>query len=88
DIFIRYGGEEFMAILPGASTADIKLVAERFRRMVQESSLKHLNQEIKVTISIGITSYPENDASKMEDLIEKADQALYHAKETGRNRVI
>jgi len=88
DIFIRYGGEEFMAILPGASIQDIKLVAERFRRMVQESSLQHLNQEIKVTISVGITSYPENDASKIEDLIETADQALYQAKETGRNKVV
>lgn len=88
DIFIRYGGEEFMAILPGASTLDIKLVAERFRRMVEESALQHLNQEIKVTISIGITSYPENDVSKMEDLIEKADHSLYQAKETGRNKVV
>lgn len=88
DIFIRYGGEEFMAILPGASTTDIKLVAERFRRMVEESALQHLNQQIKVTISIGITSYPENDVSKMEDLIEKADHALYQAKETGRNKVV
>jgi len=88
DIFIRYGGEEFMAILPGASTQDIKLVAERFRRMVEESSFQHLNQEIKVTISIGITSYPENDISKVEDLIEKADHSLYQAKETGRNKVI
>ena len=88
DIFIRYGGEEFMAILPGASTQDIGLVAERFRRMVQESVLQHLNQEIKVTISIGITSYPENDASKIEDLIEKADHSLYKAKETGRNKVV
>jgi diguanylate cyclase (GGDEF)-like protein len=77
-----------MAILPGASHADIKLVAERFRRMVEESTLSHLNQEIKVTISIGITSYPENDAAKIEDLIEKADKALYQAKESGRNKVI
>ncbi|MBN2300730.1 MAG: GGDEF domain-containing protein [Acholeplasmataceae bacterium] len=88
DIFIRYGGEEFMAILPGASYKDTQLVAEKFRRMVQESSVQHLDQEIKVTISIGITSFPENDASKMEEIIEKADQALYRAKDSGRNCVI
>ncbi len=66
DILVRYGGEEFLAILPGASGKDTRLVAERLRRMTQESVVYHLEQEIKITVSIGVTSYPENGASKIE----------------------
>ncbi len=88
DILVRYGGEEFLAILPGASYADIREVAERFRRMVEETVLHQGDQEIRVTISIGVTSFPENNVATANELIDNADKAMYKAKETGRNKVI
>ncbi|HKM29420.1 MAG TPA: GGDEF domain-containing protein, partial [Bacilli bacterium] len=88
DIVIRYGGEEFMAILPGASQTDARQIAERLRRTVEETVIHHGGQEIKVTISIGINSFPENDVTNVNELIDAADKALYKAKETGRNKVV
>lgn len=88
DIVIRYGGEEFLAILPGASQTDARQIAERLRRTVEETVIHHGGQEIKVTISIGINSFPENDVTNVNELIDAADKALYKAKETGRNKVV
>lgn len=88
DIIIRYGGEEFLAILPGASRQDVLQVAERFRRTVEESVFHHGNQEIRVTISVGINSFPESDVNNVIGLIDGADKALYNAKDTGRNKVL
>lgn len=88
DIIIRYGGEEFIAILPGASREDTLLVAEKFRRTVEETVVHHFEQEIRVTISIGVSSYPYNDIENATELIELADKGLYKAKESGRNIVI
>ena len=87
DISIRYGGEEFMIILPGASIKDSSALAERLRRLVQEMSVTYLSHQIRFTISIGITSFPECSAKNTEDIISFADKALYQAKETGRNQV-
>lgn len=88
DILIRYGGEEFLAILPAASKKDGYLVGERLRRVVAETSIKEGAQEIRVTISIGVTAYPELSVESERDLVESADKALYIAKDTGRNRVV
>jgi len=88
DILVRYGGEEFMAILPGASIKDTAMVSERFRRMLQESVVHHLENEIKITVSIGVASYPNHSISKIEDLVDIADKALYKAKDNGRNCVM
>ena len=88
DFLIRYGGEEFLVILPGASKEDTHFVAERVRHMVEDSSIKHGEQQIKITISAGYSSYPENDVSDENSLVTIADKALYTAKESGRNRVI
>lgn len=87
DILVRYGGEEFLAILPGASLEGMKRVSEKIRRYVEENSINHNNQQIKVTISIGGTSYPEFDVDDVEKLIEQADFNLYESKDTGRNKV-
>jgi diguanylate cyclase (GGDEF)-like protein len=88
DILVRYGGEEFLAILPAASKEDGRQVAERLRRLIEETSIKDGNQNIRVTISAGATAFPENSVDGEQDLIQVADEALYTAKETGRNRVV
>ncbi len=88
DILVRYGGEEFMIVLPGASSEDAVAVAERLRHKVAESLLKHGQQQIPLTISAGAASYPEVSATDENQLIALADRALYAAKEGGRNRVV
>ena len=87
DFMLRYGGEEFLVILPGASYSDTQFVASRLVRMVDDNRIHHIDQELHVTISVGFTSYPENDVSDEKGLIDTADKALYIAKETGRNRI-
>jgi len=87
DFIIRYGGEEFMIILPGASKEDTVFIAERLRHMVEESSCSHGSQQIKITVSVGATSLPEFSAENESELIQQADEAMYRAKELGRNRV-
>lgn len=83
----RYGGEEFVIILPAAEEAGAGRLAERIRASVAEKMIDVGGEKpIQVTVSIGIASYPRS-ATSVRDIIEKADQALYAAKEEGRNRV-
>jgi len=88
DILVRYGGEEFLAILPAASSEDVQSIAERIRRAVEESTLSEGQQTIRVTISIGCASFPSQNVEEASMLVQAADDALYRAKETGRNRVL
>jgi len=88
DILMRYGGEEFLVILPAASKENARAVGEKLRRMVEETSVADGDQEIRVTISIGVTSFPELAVAGEQDLVKRADESLYSAKESGRNRVI
>ncbi len=88
DIVIRYGGEEFLIILHGADSGDAFTVCERIRHKVEDSVLKEGDQQINLSVSIGIAAYPEHPVTKEMELIDMADQALYHAKNTGRNKVI
>lgn len=88
DVLMRYGGEEFLVILPAASKANSHEVSERLRRMVEETSIAEGGQMIEVTISIGITSFPELNAESDRELVKRADEALYSAKQSGRNRVV
>ena len=69
DVLMRYGGEEFCAILPGASAGDSLKMAERIRFAVQESKVTYAEYEIKVTLSLGITSYPENNVENEQALL-------------------
>jgi diguanylate cyclase (GGDEF)-like protein/PAS domain S-box-containing protein len=78
DLAVRYGGEEFLVILPGTEQAQAYEIAERIRKTVEKNTI--------VTISIGVASY-DNSMKQKEDLIKKADSALYRAKQGGRNRV-
>lgn len=88
DIIARYGGEEFIALLPGTNLSGAVLVAERMINSIKEADLSH-NQspEGKVTISIGISTVQNPRSDSLFKLIKSADDALYNAKESGRNRM-
>ncbi|NLC33317.1 MAG: sensor domain-containing diguanylate cyclase, partial [Clostridiales bacterium] len=88
DILIRYGGEEFLCILPGASQNDAALIAERIRIMVKDSILKSDEQEIKTTVSLGTATYPNKQINDIQQFISLADSAMYTAKNSGRNKVV
>ena len=81
DPIARYGGEEFGIILPLTKKEEALILAERIRKAVET------NRGLKnITISIGMASFPENGDTK-ENLIAKADKALYEAKKLGKNRI-
>jgi len=86
DIFIRYGGEEFCVVLPGASSEDAYKMAERIRIAIQDSSVFYAEYELKVTISLGIASFPELSVKDEQELLKAADEALYISKNSGRNK--
>jgi len=86
DIVGRWGGEEFVIILPEADLEGAALIAERIRRMVAETVLTLGQEPDRVTISIGVAAL--NDSGRtLEILIDAADRALYAAKQAGRNQV-
>ncbi len=89
DIAARYGGEEFAAILPDTSVEGALHIAEAFRKAVQDLALTHSGSDSGVvTVSIGVATSEANSRSLTpENLIRLADQALYSAKHSGRNRV-
>jgi len=88
DSVARYGGEEFVVIMPETGTAGARAVAERIRDAVASGSITTTRGAVlDLTISIGMAAFPA-DARSEDDLIAAADQALYTAKQQGRNRVI
>lgn len=87
DLLIRLGGDEFMVVLLGASGNDVMEVGEAIRRTVNERTTSWGEQKIQVTVSIGGSSLATLDVKDEQELIEAADKALYHVKESGRNRV-
>ncbi|HWI65625.1 MAG TPA: diguanylate cyclase [Symbiobacteriaceae bacterium] len=86
DLCVRYGGEEFTAILPGADPAAGRRVAERLRQSVEQLRIWQDDQQVPVTISIGVASAPE-DGTSLDDLLGAADRRLILAKQAGRNRI-
>jgi len=89
DLLGRFGGEEFLVITPVEEVANAALVYERICHLVAEQPIEIYDLSISVTISCGVTSYvPDNDGTKLETLIARADEALYQAKDEGRNRVV
>ncbi len=87
DIAGRYGGEEFSIILPGTDIKGASNLAERIRKEVEKKEVKAFFETVKVTISAGISSYPLTTSS-IDELIEQADDALYEAKKSGKNKII
>jgi diguanylate cyclase (GGDEF)-like protein len=84
----RYGGEEFLIVLPGSSGATAEAVAERMRRAIAAQSESIGGATVKPTISAGVASTDAFPKAGPEDLINRADAALYAAKNAGRNRVV
>lgn len=86
DVLARFGGEEFLTLLPETPLEDGIVVAERFRKQIEESSVRFGGQEIKVTITLGVALYDSRLGADRS--IQLADKALYEGKESGRNKVI
>lgn len=89
DLPARWGGEEFVALLPGSPIDGAKIAAERIRTMLEQTLMATQGKQFKVTASLGVAAFggsasPEAGA----ELIAKADAALYEAKRTGRNKVV
>jgi len=87
DMACRYGGEEFLVGLSGAGMNDSAIIIERIRRAIETNHINWGGKQLHVTISCGIATYPIVRASVCEELITSADQALYAAKDFGRNQV-
>jgi two-component system cell cycle response regulator len=87
DLAARYGGEEFAMVLPETSLHDGLAVAERLRQAVSEMVFPSPLQNLTVTISQGISALPSPDIDSVDVLISAADEALYRAKQNGRNRI-
>jgi two-component system cell cycle response regulator len=83
----RYGGEEFIAILPHTAYDEARLTAERVRVKVASRSFRAGLEPIPVTVSVGVATYPSPKVDSANTLIREADLALYRAKQGGRNRV-
>lgn len=86
DIACRYGGEEFAVILSNVSRENIYAAYDRFREMVSEHLFEYESNQFHITVSIGIAY--SNNAESANDLLSQADQALYQAKDTGRNKTV
>ena len=87
DILARFGGEEFVILMPEATRTDAKKSAERLRKLVSETSMVHGGFDVTITICLGIASWEGGQDLDFDALLAHADQALYQSKDTGRNRV-
>jgi diguanylate cyclase (GGDEF)-like protein/PAS domain S-box-containing protein len=89
DLVARYGGEEFSVILPRTDSSGAYLLAEKIRAAIEQSNIPHTKSSVRdvVTVSVGTATLIPTASLKPEDLILRADEALYEAKRDGRNRV-
>ncbi len=86
DVAGRYGGEEFCVVLLDNDQQGAEYAAERIRQAVESALIKAYDTQVKATVSVGLSTYPQ-DGEKMEELVDKADWSLYRAKKEGRNMV-
>ncbi|HLH22880.1 MAG TPA: GGDEF domain-containing protein [Chloroflexota bacterium] len=87
DTLVRYGGDEFVVLLPDTERIGARFLAERLRGAVEAAPLAWQKQSVPITVTIGVASLP-TDASDAASLIARADAALYVGKRAGRNRVV
>ncbi|MGL1893611.1 MAG: diguanylate cyclase [Spirochaetaceae bacterium] len=88
DILTRFGGEEFVILMPATDINSAEMTAERLRKIVSETPLtKFKSKEISITISLGIALWKQSNSLDFNELLEQADNALYQSKEGGRNQV-
>jgi len=87
DSAARYGGEEFVLVIPGTPLAGGVMVAERLRQAVLDFNFPSPMEDLTVTISAGVATYPSPLVDNVDSLFRQADEALYRAKQNGRNRV-
>jgi diguanylate cyclase (GGDEF)-like protein len=85
DVAARWGGDEFMLLAPGTDSRSAGKIAERIRTQVERYKVKLEGEEVGITVSDGIVSYPAH-ASVVEELLKKADEAMYNAKRGGKNQ--
>ncbi|MCK5533773.1 diguanylate cyclase [bacterium] len=87
DTPVRYGGEEFAFILPNTGKKGAFVVADRIRERIAEYKFPGRDKPLRITLSLGVASYPAKGIEKFADLVKKADEALYRSKQEGRNKV-
>jgi diguanylate cyclase (GGDEF)-like protein len=87
DVMARFGGDEFILLLPETNSKGALDVAERIRKAVESSRFDVRSGDTNITVSLGIASYPE-DGANLDVILDKADKAMYRSKQRGRNRVV
>ena len=87
DVLTRYGGDEFVLLLPQTDAESSYNMAERIRRRIEDTVFTINDEQFRCTISIGVATAPDKEINSPEDLLEKADHALYESKRSGRNKV-
>jgi diguanylate cyclase (GGDEF)-like protein len=88
DVACRFGGEEFVLIMPGLCLKDSEAKAEKMRREIENTlRVQYLDKSLSITVSIGVAAFPEH-GGRADPLITKVDAALYEAKKQGRNRIV
>ncbi|MEO8164102.1 MAG: GGDEF domain-containing protein [Betaproteobacteria bacterium] len=87
DVMARFGGDEFIVLLPETANKGALETAERIRKAIEASRFDVLSGDTAITVSVGVASYPD-DGGNLEVILEKADKAMYRAKQRGRNQVI
>lgn len=85
DLIGRWGGEEFIAVFAGVNEDNIMILSEKIRMMIEKSSIKRDEKAVKVTISIGVTIFKNEDS--VDSALNRADDLLYQSKSNGRNKV-
>ena len=87
DTLGRYGGEEFAILLPESNSDDATTVAERIRQKLEETAIEIEKDSVFVTASFGVVVHTPPEDISIDDLLDRADRAMYIAKRSGRNRV-
>lgn len=85
DFIARFGGEEFVALMPETSREEAKIVAEKLRQKIESSPFSFKKEPVQITVSFGISEFAQNETP--DEVFSRADKALYEAKEKGRNQV-